>query len=145
MVKDFNIKPIIQKPKSSLQQKNVEVRGTHDFGRMRVPQSAQNVKQEKENVQPIKEPEKEAKKIPDDFYKATKSAKMSADVLLKINTLKPFLKELEEEEKSSSVNEIMDLLINSYVNNRMSSRQRDGFNKMYQNLIELNKIKTTHK
>ncbi len=145
MAKDFNLKPIIQKSKSSLQQKNVEVRGTHDFGRLRVPQPDQNGKQEEENVQPIRESEKEVKKIPDDFYKATKSAKMSADVLLKINTLKPFLKELEEEEKSSSVNDIMDILINSYVSNRMSSRQREGFNKMYQNLLELNKEKTTQK
>jgi len=145
VAKDFNLKPIIQKSKSSLQQKNVEVRGTHDFGRLRVPQPDQNGKQEEENVQPIRESEKEVKKIPDDFYKATKSAKMSADVLLKINTLKPFLKELEEEEKSSSVNDIMDILINSYVSNRMSSRQREGFNKMYQNLLELNKEKTTQK
>lgn len=68
------------------------------------------------------------------FFKATKTAKLSLDVLLRLNTLKPFIEELENEEKST-INDLIRMLVENYTNTRLTTRQREGYNQMYQHLF----------
>ena len=78
------------------------------------------------------------KKIPDSFFKAVKTAKLSQDVLLRLNTLRPFIEELEKKEKST-INDMVQLLVENYVNTRLTNRQREGYNQMYQHLFDHSK------
>ena len=73
--------------------------------------------------------------MPDSFFKATKTAKISPDVLLRLNTLKPFIEELENEEKST-INDMIRMLVDNYSNTRLTNRQREGYNQMYQHLFD---------
>lgn len=130
---------IVRKQKSSLQEKSVNIKGTNDFGRTPT-QSVMDTKQNNLNpfkVEEIKEtPAK--KEVPDTFFKATKTAKLSPDVLLRLSTLRPFIEELENEEKST-INDMVRLLVENYTNTRLSNRQREGYNQMYQHLFENSK------
>lgn len=130
---------IVRKQKSSLQEKSVNIKGTNDFGRTPT-QSVMDTKQNNLNpfiVEEIKEtPAK--KEVPDSFFKATKTAKLSPDVLLRLSTLRPFIEELENEEKST-INDMVRLLVENYTNTRLSNRQREGYNQMYQHLFENSK------
>ena len=47
-----------------------------------------------------------------------------------MNTLKPFLGKLENMPKAT-INEIIDLIVDSYVNARLTTRQQEAFNSMY--------------
>ena len=132
MSKSFE--PIIKRQKSSLQEKNVSIKGTNDFGR--TPIHSQGVPPNEIKKTQVQEPFRlQEKKIPDNFFKATKTAKLSPDVLLRLNTLKPFIEELEEIDKST-VNDMMQMLIESYVNARLTNRQREGYNQMYEHLYD---------
>ena len=130
---------IVRKQKSSLQEKSVNIKGTNDFGRTPT-QSVMDTKQNNLNpfkVEEIKEtPAK--KEVSDTFFKATKTAKLSPDVLLRLSTLRPFIEELENEEKST-INDMVRLLVENYTNTRLSNRQREGYNQMYQHLFENSK------
>lgn len=130
---------IVRKQKSSLQEKSVNIKGTNDFGRTPT-QSVMDTKQNNLNpfiIEEIKEtPAK--KEVPDTFFKATKTAKLSPDVLLRLSTLRPFIEELENEEKST-INDMVRLLVENYTNTRLSNRQREGYNQMYQHLFENSK------
>lgn len=130
---------IVRKQKSSLQEKSVNIKGTNDFGRTPT-QSVMDTKQNNLNpfiIEEIKEtPAK--KEVSDTFFKATKTAKLSPDVLLRLSTLRPFIKELENEEKST-INDMVRLLVENYTNTRLSNRQREGYNQMYQHLFENSK------
>ncbi|MCA9765121.1 MAG: hypothetical protein KC455_01750 [Carnobacterium sp.] len=130
---------IVRKQKSSLQEKSVNIKGTNDFGRTPT-QSVMDTKQNNLNpfiIEEIKEtPAK--KEVSDTFFKATKTAKLSPDVLLRLSTLRPFIEELENEEKST-INDMVRLLVENYTNTRLSNRQREGYNQMYQHLFENSK------
>ena len=130
---------IVRKQKSSLQEKSVNIKGTNDFGRTPT-RSIMDTKQNNLNpfiIKDIKEiPVK--KEVPDSFFKATKTAKLSPDVLLRLSTLRPFIEELENEEKST-INDMVRLLVQNYTNTRLSNRQREGYNQMYQHLFENSK------
>lgn len=127
---------IVRKQKSSLQEKSVNIKGTNDFGR--TPNNS-IVDTKKRDLNPsitteIKERSKK-KEVPDSFFKATKTAKLSPDILLRLSTLRPFIEELENEEKST-INDMVRLLVENYTNTRLSNRQREGYNQMYQNLFD---------
>lgn len=127
---------IVRKQKSSLQEKSVNIKGTNDFGR--TPNNS-IVDTKKSDLNPsitteIKERSKK-KEVPDSFFKATKTAKLSPDILLRLSTLRPFIEELENEEKST-INDMVRLLVENYTNTRLSNRQREGYNQMYQNLFD---------
>lgn len=134
MSKSFE--PLIKKNKNSLLEKNVSIKGTNEFDRTPlrpiITPSKIDIPPEKKIEQP------QEKSIPDNFFKATKTAKLSPDVLLRLNTLKPFIEELEETDKST-VNDMMQMLIECYVNTRLTTRQREGYNQMYANLFEHSK------
>ncbi|MGL9878727.1 hypothetical protein IGJ25_003319, partial [Enterococcus sp. DIV0240d] len=55
---------------------------------------------------------------------------------LKMNTLRPFLGELENMPKAT-INEIVDLVIDSYVNTRLSTRQQEAFKAMYETQLKM--------
>lgn len=127
MSKSFE--PLIKKNKNSLLEKNVSIKGTNEFDRTPL----------RPIITPSKiEQQSQEKSIPDNFFKATKTAKLSPDVLLRLNTLKPFIEELEETDKST-VNDMMQMLIECYVNTRLTTRQREGYNQMYAHLFEHSK------
>lgn len=136
---------IVRKQKSSLQNKSVNIKGTNDFGRTPTHsiEDAKLGKAKEKAVFPIK---KEDTKLPDQensntFFKATKTAKLSPDILLRLNTLRPFIEELENQEKST-INDMVQLLVENYVNTRLANRQREGYNQMYQHLFDHSKKKS---
>ena len=127
---------IIRKQKSSLQDKSVKIKGTNDFGR--TPTRSIEDTRNSELKPIITEPKKEeanTTEVPDSFFKATKTAKISPDVLLRLNTLKPFIEELENEEKST-INDMIRMLVDNYSHTRLTNRQREGYNQMYQHLFD---------
>ena len=128
---------IIHKNRSSLQEKSVNIKGTNDFGRISTQSKVEDTT--KTDLKPIiVTKEKSSQKAEDsigEFFKATKTAKLSPDVLLRLNTLKPFIEELENEEKST-INDLIRMLIENYTNTRLTTRQREGYNQMYQHLFD---------
>ena len=135
MSKSFE--PLIKKNKNSLLEKNVSIKGTNEFDRTPLRPIITPSKIDIPSEQKIEQQSRE-KSIPDNFFKATKTAKLSPDVLLRLNTLKPFIEELEETDKST-VNDMMQMLIECYVNTRLTTRQREGYNQMYAHLFEHSK------
>lgn len=63
---------------------------------------------------------------------------MSSDVILKLNTLKPYIKDLEEmgSDGNPSINDIVNMLLDNYINTKLSTRQLQGYKAVYQNLFE---------
>ncbi|MEC2708084.1 hypothetical protein P9Z39_20750 [Bacillus thuringiensis] len=78
----------------------------------------------------IQTPEK-----PDQRLVPSKTAKISPAVLLKLNTLKPFIKEQEGIEKTS-INNIIDMLIESFVDTHLANRHSEAYKDMYKRLYE---------
>ncbi|OUB56702.1 hypothetical protein [Bacillus thuringiensis] len=78
--------------------------------------------------------EKEIEK-PDNRLIASKTAKISPAVLLKLNTLKPFIKEQEGMEKAS-INNIIDMLVESFVDTHLANRHSNAYKDMYKRLYE---------
>lgn len=64
---------------------------------------------------------------------------MSPDVILKLETLKPYLKEQEELgfEGKVTVNDLVNLLIDNYLNTKLTTRQHEGYKAMYENLYKM--------
>lgn len=127
MKKDFQ--PLINNSnfkKTTLKDKKVSIQGNSDFGRIETP----TVNQSKESSN------KTNKSHNDPRMKATMTQKISPLVNLKINTLKPFLGELENMPKAT-VNEIIDLLVDSYVGVRLTTRQQEAFKSMLDLQTEL--------
>lgn len=132
MSKSFE--PLIKKNKNSLLEKNVSIKGTNEFDRTPIRPIITPAKKSIETEAKSEATGKE-KTVPDNFFKATKTAKLSSDVLLRLNTLKPFIEDLEETDKST-INDMMQMLIECYVNTRLTTRQREGYNQMYENLFD---------
>ncbi len=78
----------------------------------------------------IQTPEK-----PDQRLVPSKTAKISPAVLLKLNTLKPFIKEQEGMEKTS-INNIIDMLVESFVDTHLANRHSNAYKDMYKRLYE---------
>ncbi|WP_436866604.1 hypothetical protein [Bacillus fungorum] len=78
----------------------------------------------------IQTPEK-----PDQRLVPSKTAKLSPAVLLKLNTLKPFIKEQEGMEKTS-INNIIDMLVESFVDTKLVNRHSEAYKDMYKRLYE---------
>jgi len=127
MAEEFT--PIIRtnkKSKSKLASKNVDIKGKTDFGRDSGPARSVNY-----GVSTVKEPKpKQTTLKKDPRYSATLTQKISPSVNLKISTLKPFLGDLEDMPKAT-INEIVDLMIDSYVSNKLNTRQQEAFQSMF--------------
>ncbi|MFP8866723.1 hypothetical protein ACJEEJ_13530 [Enterococcus faecalis] len=125
-----SFEPIIKtkKKKSSLEEKHVSVKGNDNFSRDTTNNFATKpTSTDNSDVKPS---------TVDRRYKATMTQKISPSVNLKINTLKPFLGDLENMPKAT-VNDILNLLLDNYVNTKFSTRQQEAFNSMYNTQIEL--------
>ena len=131
-----SFEPIIKtkKKKSSLEEKHVSVKGNDNFSRDTTNNFAtqptsvsKKTSTDNSDVKPS---------TVDRRYKATMTQKISPSVNLKINTLKPFLGDLENMPKAT-VNDILNLLLDNYVNTKFSTRQQEAFNSMYNTQIEL--------
>ena len=131
-----SFEPIIKtkKKKSSLEEKHVSVKGNDNFSRHTTNNFAtkptsvsKKTSTDNSDVKPS---------TVDRRYKATMTQKISPSVNLKINTLKPFLGDLENMPKAT-VNDILNLLLDNYVNTKFSTRQQEAFNSMYNTQIEL--------
>lgn len=133
MVEKFE--PIINtnKTKSSLNSKKVAVRGKTDFGR-----TSSNLPESKITSDSQSKRNSNRASGKDQRFAATLTQKVSPSVNLKMNTLKPFLGELENMPKAT-INEIVDLVIDSYVTTRLSTRQQEAFKAMYE--TQLNMLK----
>jgi hypothetical protein len=78
----------------------------------------------------IQTPEK-----PDQRLVPSKTAKISPAVLLKLNTLKPFIQEQEDMGKTS-INNIINILVESYVDTQLVNRHSKAYKDMYKRLYE---------
>ncbi|MDR2992951.1 MAG: hypothetical protein LBV11_03835 [Bacillus cereus] len=78
----------------------------------------------------IQTPEK-----PDPRLIPSKTAKISPAVLLKLNTLKPFIKEQEGMQKTS-INNMIDMLVESFVDTHLVNRHSNAYKDMYKRLYE---------
>ncbi|MBE5087554.1 hypothetical protein IGI03_05765 [Bacillus thuringiensis] len=78
----------------------------------------------------IQTPEK-----PDQRLVPSKTAKLSPAVLLKLNTLKPFIQEQEGMDKTS-INNIIDMLVEHYVDSQLVKRHSKAYKDMYKRLYE---------
>ncbi|PFM11727.1 hypothetical protein COJ40_09210 [Bacillus cereus] len=78
----------------------------------------------------IPKPEK-----PDQRLVPSKTAKISPAVLLKLNTLKPFIQEQEGMDKTS-INNIINTLVESYVDTQLVNRHSKAYKDMYKRLYE---------
>lgn len=72
---------------------------------------------------------------PDQRLVPSKTAKISPAVLLKLNTLKPFIKEQEGMDKTS-INNIIDMLVKHYVDSQLVDRHSKAYKDMYKRLYE---------
>ncbi|EAD7292677.1 hypothetical protein ABZ40_13460 [Listeria monocytogenes] len=153
MANDEKLSPIIsRKRKSTLNSKKVDIAGVGDFGRETTPAPSvnnQTYSPSKDNQLPVASqsiiPEENTKVLQqavtnevDLRRKATKTQKMSPDVILKLNTLKPYIKDLEEmgSDGNPSINDIVNMLLDNYINTKLSTRQLQGYKAVYQNLFE---------
>ncbi|QWG87408.1 hypothetical protein EXW61_29085 (plasmid) [Bacillus mycoides] len=82
------------------------------------------------------EKEIQAPEKPDQRLVPSKTAKISPAVLLKLNTLKPFIQEREGMEKTS-INNIIDTLVESFVDANLQNRHSKAYKDMYKRLYEV--------
>ncbi|PEA06335.1 hypothetical protein [Bacillus cereus] len=84
----------------------------------------------------ITEKEIQTPEKPDQRLVPSKTAKISPAVLLKLNTLKPFIQEQESMEKTS-INNIIDMLVESYIDANLQNRHSKAYRDMYKRLYEM--------
>ncbi|PFS55840.1 hypothetical protein [Bacillus thuringiensis] len=99
-----------------------------DSSSLTIQSDQTNMKKEKEKE--IQTPEK-----PDQRLISSKTTKISPAVLLKLNTIKPFIKEQEDMGKTS-INNIIDILVESYVDTQLVNRHSKAYKDMYKRLYE---------
>ena len=115
---DDSIQPIInhhkRKHTSGLERKQVSIVGTNDF-------SATIDKEVANNNLPANDPR----------YKATTTMKISPVTNLKLQTLKPFINEQKSNERSDTMNDLINVLIESYIGKNLTARQANAYNQMF--------------
>lgn len=126
--------PIIKKKNTSLQSKKVEIKGSNSFGRMEPPvKKSKPLISEKQNNKKNSQP---AISKEDPRLKASKTQKTSPSTNLKINTLKPFLKETEGM-NTATYNDIVNMLVDNYVQTKLTTRQNEAFKAIYNSQFEM--------
>ncbi|AJH80255.1 hypothetical protein FOC88_27520 (plasmid) [Bacillus thuringiensis] len=88
-----------------------------------------------QNDQTNTEKEIQTPEKPDQRLVPSKTAKISPAVLLKLNTLKPFIQEQEGIDKTS-INNVIDMLVESYVDTQLVNRHSKAYKDMYKRLYE---------
>lgn len=115
---------------TTLQNREVDVKDTMNFDR------DTGIKPKKKKA--TKAADKEMKKRDEKRKNTMKTQKMSLDVILKLDILDPFLRSTEniQHDNKISINNKIDILINSYINSKLSTRQLEGFKAIYEGYIE---------
>ncbi|GAA0478125.1 hypothetical protein IRB23SM22_17420 [Alkalibacterium sp. s-m-22] len=72
----------------------------------------------------------------DPRLKASKTQKTSPSTNLKINTLKPFLKETESM-NTATYNDIVDMLVDNYVQTKLTTRQSEAYKAIYSSQFDM--------
>lgn len=72
----------------------------------------------------------------DPRLKASKTQKTSPSTNLKINTLKPFLKETESM-NTATYNDIVDMLVDNYVQTKLTTRQNEAYKAIYSSQFDM--------
>ncbi|MGE7869566.1 hypothetical protein ACQKNO_26075 [Bacillus paramycoides] len=88
-----------------------------------------------QNAQTNTEKEIQTPEKPDQRLVPSKTAKISPAVLLKLNTLKPFIQEQESMDKTS-INNIIDMLVEHYVASQLVNRHSKAYKDMYKRFYE---------
>ena len=108
---DDSIQPIInhhkRKQTSGLERKQVSIVGTNDFSATIDKEGANN-----------------------NFQHAT-TMKISPVTNLKLQTLKPFINEQKSNERSDTMNDLINVLIESYIGKNLTARQANAYNQMF--------------
>lgn len=124
--KKSNFEPLIKNNGTTLQDKEVDIKDTMNFERTANPAP---VKTESKGDLAKKAQEEKIKK-----QKTTmKTQKMSLDVMLKLEILEPFMRGIEhmDDSKKISINDKIEILIDSYLHTKLSSHQMEGFKAVY--------------
>ena len=126
--------PIINKNKSTLQNKQVNIKGSDSFGRIDTNDSTdkKDISSEKNEIKKIEIPNSKS----DPRLKASKTQKFSPSTTLKINTLKPFLKETESM-NTATFNDIVDMLVDNYIQNKLTTRQNEAYKAIYKSQYDM--------
>lgn len=126
--------PIIKKKSTSLQNKKVEIKGSNSFGRMESPtKKTKSLTSDKSSNQ---KNSKFSISKEDPRLKASKTQKTSPSTNLKINTLKPFLKETESM-NAATYNDIVDMLVDNYVQTKLTTRQNEAYKAIYSSQFDM--------
>lgn len=126
--------PIIKKKSTSLQNKKVDIKGSNSFGRMETPsKKSEPLTKEKSNN---KKNSQSAVSKEDPRLKASKTQKTSPSTNLKLNTLKPFLKETESM-NTATYNDIVDMLVDNYVQTKLTTRQNEAYKAIYSSQFDM--------
>lgn len=122
------IKPVAS---STLRDKQVEIKDTMNFERTQVEIPVVKKEEEKQRKSAVEEKLQKRKTT-------MKTQKMSLDVLTKLDILEPFMRgaEMMEDQKKLSINDKIDILLESYIHAKLTSRQLEGFNAIYQTYLE---------
>lgn len=121
--------PIINKNKSTLQNKQVSIKGSDSFGRIDTKESTDKKGKASGNNEI-------ADSKNDPRLKASKTQKFSPNTTLKINTLKPFLKETESM-NTTTFNDIVDMLVDNYIQNKLTTRQNEAYKAIYKSQYDM--------
>jgi hypothetical protein len=127
---------IIKKP--MLESRNIAVKGANDFGMFSQQPISNPQKQNNENKPIFIEEllQKKPKNTVSDLYKSSQTAKISPDVKIRLNLIESFMIELGGLSSDTTLSQIIDVLLNHYVDEKLSPRQREGFKGIYQQKIE---------
>lgn len=127
-----DIKPLVTT--SNLDTRKVKIKGTNDFS----SEIKFNDNQKKRDIKPLIKKQVSTYNEDKNFFentkkKANRTQKMSDDVILKIDILKPFLKELEDIDKQikPTINDMVDLLLDNYIQTKLTTKQVEAYQSMY--------------
>lgn len=131
--------PLIKPAKSTLKDKEVNIKDTMNFERRSVinpavaDQTPTPAQRREEEQKTSREEELERRKT------TMKTQKMSLDVLLKLDILDPFLRSTEsiDHDGKLSINDKIELLIESYIHSRLATRQVEGYQAIYDNYLDM--------
>lgn len=146
----MDFEPIIKhKKKSTLKDKRVAIEGNDAFGREEVHQLTPSKDEiTTPTIKPARIPKtvtrkKAASKTENttDFrYKATLTQRISPEVNLKVQMLRPFLESLDKLD-NASFNNLVSVLIDYYADHELISRQRNAFHSMVNTQLSMLKQK----
>lgn len=118
--------PLIKDGGTTLQDKQVDIKNTMNFERTTAVPLPKNTT-EKEQKNKAQEEKIQKQKT------TMKTQKMSLDVMLKLEILEPFMRGIEDmdDSKKISINDKIEILIESYLHTKLTSHQMEGFKAVY--------------